>query len=270
MARATFLALLAALVDAEHLALPEAAALLRAFDADELPDATLPLAGAAAIPLLSLGDGAASLASLPPVLRAARAATPWSAGPINALQGAFEREVARRTALLFAPPDLATLGGLPGSAHRSAGNVRRWHVAMRQALAEDTLAAATLGRGRALTALELAAVQTQVATQALYLERFAGEVSARALVGRPLSEKQIAARARMYGGAPRGEYWRAAAAEARPDLLLDFNAADDRGTCGPCASAAAGSPYRADDPSLPLPGVVCAGRGLCRCTLAPA
>lgn len=167
------------------------------------------------------------------------------------LLDAFAREADRRTAPI----------------PRYADGMRRFHVAMRSALRADILTAAMLATDRALTPRQIAALQERTRTQEAYLHRFVEQIAARealaAAGGRnALTPKQIAARARSYGGAVRGAYYQALAQGQPPGTLVYFEGADDPANCGPCERAMAGNPYTPD--TAPIPGDVCLGGGACR------
>jgi hypothetical protein len=165
-------------------------------------------------------------------------------------------------------PDEAARLGIPE--RRSFGDVRRFHVAMRQAIREDALALAQLGAGGPLTSEDAARLARAVAEQEAYLRRFVDEVAARealqAAGGRAaMSRAQVAARARSYGGNARAQFWQAAGARQRAGIVADYIARDDPMTCGPCIDAQRGSPWLPAE--CPAPGAVCLGGGACRCSI---
>lgn len=171
----------------------------------------------------------------------------------EALLATFDREARRRAALIPSYRD----------------GVRRFHVAMRQAVRQDTLALAQLGTGRPLSPAQRARLTQRLRVQDAYLQRFVEEVAAREAVaaagGRAaMSEKQIAARARTYAGSARGAYFEAAQGqyEGRAGFVIHFEGADDPNNCSACAAAMDASPYLPGQ--APNPGDVCFGGGLCR------
>lgn len=281
MSRTDLLDLLALLRALGRLTTAQAAAVLAAFDRGALPGDSLPLPPAEitlalspALASAALADavraerwGAASLrlpyrvAGSPPAALRLGSAGRERLG--RELLEVFAREADRRTALLFAPPDADAADRL------SRGSLRRWHVAMRQAVAEDLVALAQLGAGRPLTPAELARLEASAAAQHERLARFAGEVAARRAaaaegVGTAMSEAEVAARARMYSGEALSELYRFAEGEPREGYVADYVALDGGGTCGPCLEAQAGSPYLVGQG--PMPGAhTCLGRGHCRC-----
>jgi len=84
------------------------------------------------------------------------------------------------------------------------------------------------------------------------------------LRGRPMTEDEIAARARQYKGEAYAEYWRKSEEqEERDDVIVRYVAVDDGATCGPCSAAEDEGPYLIG--AGPMPGSVCLGSGHCRC-----
>ena len=84
------------------------------------------------------------------------------------------------------------------------------------------------------------------------------------LRGQPMSEDQIAARARQYKGEAYAEYWRKTEEQVQSDdVIVRYVSQDDGATCQPCRVAEDQGPYL---PSRgPMPGSVCLGGGHCRC-----
>src|SRR5690606_361862 len=102
---------------------------------------------------------------------------------------------------------------------------------------------------------------------------FADEVAARRMLemeglGTAMTEKQVAARARMYRGPARALFYEVGetreAEERGEGWVAEYEAVDDRGTCDPCTQAELNGPYLLA--RGPFPGSVCRGGGLCRCT----
>jgi len=84
------------------------------------------------------------------------------------------------------------------------------------------------------------------------------------LRGRPMTEDEIAARARQYKGSSYEQYWRKSEEQVDDEAaVMDYIAVDDGATCSPCSEAEDNGPY------LPgqgvFPGQVCLGHGHCRC-----
>ncbi|HEX8387075.1 MAG TPA: hypothetical protein VF576_12870, partial [Rubricoccaceae bacterium] len=259
----------------------EAAVFLRAYDARDVGPDDLPAAKSSAV--LDAALVGAALARLVAASGLGSTAGDGQAGPpptaavgggLGRLLGepyddrrerlgdvldAFGREADRRTALVFAPAD----EGAPDRLSR--GSVRRWHVGARQAVAEDAYAAARLGAGRALTSAETALVQAAVDRETAFLQRFGGELAVRERSGRPMTEKQVAARTRMYSGSAHALFYEVGepAQALGPGWVYEYDARDDGGTCPECVAADVGGPYLAG--RGPLPGDVCRGRGACRC-----
>lgn len=299
MSREEVAALLAAHVVAGHLTRDEARVLLEAWDQGEITDADLPeppasLALTASLAAAGIGGAVALLLAAlrrqQPryAQRAARAADRAQVAPeviLNALPAdrrrqlaeglleTFGREADRRTGLLFAAPDEAAAD------RRSRGDLRRWQVAMRQAIGEDVPALARLGAGRALTAAEQAALARTVAEQVAYVDGFAARLATdRAGLTPPLSERQVAsALRRTLGGVERAAFYRAYSGSFDAGWVLRFRGFDGvagrRSSCTPCLSAERGGPL-GDGTYLPgqapIPSEVCRGGGHCKHQLVPA
>lgn len=103
-----------------------------------------------------------------------------------------------------------------------------------------------------------------------HLGRFADEIALRIVQGRPMSEAQIAARLRLYGGPARGQFFRgleddAAAQRSGWGYVYLYESVDDPNTCDECLAAE--GYYLAGNG--PYPGEICRGRGHCRCRRVP-
>jgi len=145
--------------------------------------------------------------------------------------------------------------------------LRRWQVAMREAMRDDLMAMAAAGKGRTLNEDDLNRLGRVWRRQQSHLQRFAEEIAARREAGSPMTKKQIKARARMYAGSTYTTYWRWTGEQYGVGYLVEYDAVDDGGTCSPCLEAERNSPYLATEP-FPLPGsATCLGRGHCRCEL---
>lgn len=170
--------------------------------------------------------------------------------------GIFGDEADRRTArLLFSD--------------RYTDGMRRWQVAAREMMRDDLMALAAMGQRRPLSADDLNRLGRVWRRQQAHLQRFAEEIAAREALGRPMTEKQIAARLRQYAGAGYSEYWRGMVQQyvGRFGYVVVYNSVDDGGTCSRCREAEDGGPYLPGT-SHPLPGGdTCLGRGHCRCWL---
>lgn len=83
------------------------------------------------------------------------------------------------------------------------------------------------------------------------------------------TERQIAARARMYAGVGRAAYFRSVELKRgdEENILYRYESRDDGSTCGNCLEAERNSPYRFD--TGPFPGQTCRGGGRCRCVREP-
>jgi hypothetical protein len=142
--------------------------------------------------------------------------------------------------------------------------VADWQGLLWDTLMLHTLAQATAGAGRTLSAEQVAALRGELAKQGGYLSRFADVVARGVMTGAALGVAAMAARSIQYGAA--GWAW---SFKARPDpgrgIVLDFVCKDDPASCQPCIDAADNGPYLPDDPATPIPGDVCEGGGNCRC-----
>lgn len=152
-------------------------------------------------------------------------------------------------------------------------DVAGWQRGMQVAVARYLVQQASLGAGRPVLRDTMRALDWQVADritqQQAYLSRFAEEVAAKALVGRPLSPEQIAARATMYSGAGRALWFEGSerVQDGGQDTVVYYRSRDDAGTCDRCLEAQRGSPYAPG--AGPMPGAICRGRGRCRCVREP-
>jgi hypothetical protein len=165
----------------------------------------------------------------------------------DSLQDTFEAQVTR----------------LAGFLERTQ-NIRAWHQAMHTAVIEHLAQQAALGAGRHLKKSEVKHVGEAIIEHSAYLSRFADEVAAKRLIGKPLSSTQIAARASQYSGAGRGLWYRMSEQAAGEDVVIVYRARDDDRTCPECLEAARNSPYASG--AGPMPGATCRGRSRCRCT----
>ncbi len=84
------------------------------------------------------------------------------------------------------------------------------------------------------------------------------------LRGRPMTEDEIAARARQYKGEAYGKYWEKSEEQIDDSgVVIDYVAVDDGATCTPCSTAEDEGPYLPGQG--PMPGMICLGGGHCRC-----
>ena len=146
--------------------------------------------------------------------------------------------------------------------------MRRWHLSMREAIRDDLMAMAAIGKGQPLDAADLNRLGVAWRKQQAHLQRFAEEITARREAGNPMTRKQIKARARMYGGAQYAAFWRFAGEEKGQGWVVIWHSQDDGGVCSRCLSADHDmSPLPAGYPH-PVPGYPwCRGGGACRCWL---
>lgn len=139
--------------------------------------------------------------------------------------------------------------------------LKAWHRRMIELITDLLAEMATAG---AEGLVDEDALFDNAAVQVAFLSRFADQ----AATGR-LSPAQMAARARLYAGEGRAQFYQQQGANALYGWVEDYIAVDDRNTCGPCSAAEARGPYLPASPSKPLPGRICLGRGYCRCVLLP-
>jgi hypothetical protein len=109
--------------------------------------------------------------------------------------------------------------------------LRRWQVAMREAMRDDLMAMAAAGKGHPLHEDDLNRLGRVWRRQQSHLQRFAEEIAARREAGNPMTEKQIKARARMYAGAEYSAFWRFASEEKGQGWVVDWHSQDDGGVC---------------------------------------
>ena len=296
MDRDAVLDLLAPYVAARLLSQAEALALLSAWEGGAIGDEDLPapLATTAALAGWLLAALAPAGAALREILRAAKrvARAPVSGalfsglplslvppdrvtvdgvGPADHarrrllardLLDTLDREIERRTALLFAPPDDAAPD------RRSRGSLRRWQAALRQAHAEDLATLYRLGLGRPLTPAEEARLARLASAGARYVDGYGAALARqRAGLEEPDSPAQVAARLRRrLGGDVAGAFWRAEASTYGEGWVAHFRGYDAgpaRGrSCSPCLEAERGGPYLPSE--APIPAETCRGGGFCR------
>lgn len=140
--------------------------------------------------------------------------------------------------------------------------LRSWHEKFRDALIKFLAIASAAGADEEISGTQRAdEVLTMIQVQLAYLSRFADSVAVN-----KVSEGQMMQRSRMYSGAGRASFFREnGRSNAQEGWVVDYVALDDRFTCEPCRQAEAEGPYLPDDPSAPMPGTICLGRGYCRC-----
>lgn len=145
------------------------------------------------------------------------------------------------------------------------GNVPVWHKNMTREQRAYIGRQYTAGVGRALNSVEIERVNARAMTQQAFLYRFAGEIAAHNLAGRPYSAEYLQARASQYQGVGWGMWFRGnEQVETRGDgWVCDYIARDDENTCPACLAAEAGGPYLPE--TGPFPGEDCHAHGRCRC-----
>lgn len=144
------------------------------------------------------------------------------------------------------------------------GDISAWQKGMAELIRRNMIENAVVGAGRILTASELSALTPLVQEQLAFLARFADDIVLAELIGKPMSEGAIAARAELYGrmGLALDSFFEEFSKDYGPGWVVEYIAVDDGGTCGPC--------HNAQDLYLPtegpMPGEICYGGMRCRCT----
>ena len=149
----------------------------------------------------------------------------------------------------------------------AGGGIRQWTRRMGEAVRQNLLELAELGAGRALTSAELRRLREALLTEYAHLDRFADQIAFRALLGRPMSKRQIRDRMRQYAGSGIGFFYTFLEEQLGDGYVIDYVSNDDGGTCTPCLTADLNSPYLPTQG--PMPGVVCVAHGKCRCERTP-
>lgn len=258
MTRDEFIDLLSRLVADGELTELDAADLLAEFDAGKITDVPSVLRAQEAIRPPDDHNSELALLALLALLASRNRPTLRPFPPrtaltmANAAQAIFERNVTNLAAAL------------------SNGDIvlADWQRSMLAEIEEHVLQQMFLANGEAvLTPLQRARLQTIVAEQGAYLQRFADQAALRQGLGTPFSEAYTANRSQLYGGVGRSEFFRGSeeSAVARGDVsdgwVFEYIAIDDRGTCSPC-HAAQGFYLPGQGP---MPGQICLGAGYCRC-----
>jgi hypothetical protein len=171
----------------------------------------------------------------------------------DALQDAFDEETRR----------LASSAALA----RSLEEVEPWLLRMAAATATHSLAQFALGAGRSLMPSEYLAVGDLVGFDWSKLDDFAALIFEKASADDAVSANYVAARSQLYGGTGRALWYAGDELGAGFGVVIDYFSRDDAGTCSPCLIAEEESPYLPGEG--PFPGMVCKGRGRCRCYRQP-
>ena len=262
MTRDEFLVLLAESVDRGVIGEDDARLLLAQFDAGALDANALPLALDDAVARMRTpvdadeGDGDEALAAL--ALLLALLGISRRQHMLGRRMEATQRRLARDA--LRVEWERA-VNGLARELS-ATGDVAVWHANMTTEIRRYYVRQGTAGLGRTMTAAELARVDVALETQAGYLLRFAGDVSARLGLGNPLSEDYLAMRSRLYGGQG-WAIWHQGneVGDDGPGWVVEYISQDDGGTCSSC-SAAQGYYLPGTGP---WPGEICEGGSNCRC-----
>lgn len=154
------------------------------------------------------------------------------------------------------------------------GALDEWRRSMNALIVGQAVGQRTLAAGRALLPSEALDVLGALRFEFKHLEDFESELRRRLERAadpdpsrRPFSARYVAARAALYSGSARGVFFRADERGQARNVVIDYRAVDDRGTCSPCLEAEEESPYLPGEG--PMPGEVCRGRGRCRCLRIP-
>lgn len=269
MTRDEFITRLATLAAEGTITEEEAAELLRKYDAGEITAKDLPVPLSETLRQLSMQIATAQIMTGLGFLLLGQSVAELTQQRGRRLLAVLAQMQRNERYQLYAR-ELDRFYGAAGDATRAyaAGDVRRWHRMMQQRLRTSMLTIAGLGSGGELSEAQLARVREEYRTQLAYLQRFADEVAAKRALGKPMSESQVTARARMYAGAARTFFYDQIEAELPPGYVVVWQARDDGGVCSPCLEADEGSPYLPG--RGPKPGAdTCLGAGLCRCSRGP-
>lgn len=250
MTRDELLNMLERLVREEKITTEEAAAILNAYDQGNVEPRELPQPPAQALPPVTAAVSTEVMASTP--------IRNW-----NVVLGSGVEDRQEGAVRLLDDFDAET--SRLAKQHLFSGHfdARRWHQEMGEGVRGQILRNMQLGLGRDLTEEDLARAHDLMAEQSGYLKRFAEQVSARRLAGRPMSEAQVADRSRMYAGVAYGEFYQQAESFYGDGYIVNYRAVDDSGTCSPCHEAEDEGPYLPGEG--PMPGLICDGWGKCRC-----
>lgn len=143
------------------------------------------------------------------------------------------------------------------------GNVAQFQRNARREITNYTARQYAAGQGEP-TGLVAGFVSGVVVRNAAFLARFAFEIYARRAVRRPYSQKNVAGRARMYGGEGWGAWFQGNESPAREGWVAVYQVRDTGlRLCNPCAEAGRVRYYLPG--TGPMPGDVCLGSGYCRC-----
>lgn len=138
------------------------------------------------------------------------------------------------------------------------------------------LSQAALGAGKIPTGEELERMRALLAREADYVDNFqmavfAGKVQKQSGVQgerrTPQSEEAIASRGDLYAGPARGLFAETLEANKgwEEGTVMEYIPLDDKGTCIPCHEARG---YYLPGQG-PMPGIICEGKGRCRCRRVP-
>jgi hypothetical protein len=148
----------------------------------------------------------------------------------------------------------------------ATGDVGQFEEKMSRLIQTHIVAQHALGaRTRVLLTHDTIRLTTRANDEWPFLADFGDELFADTLRGARPAPAAVYARARLYAGSGMAQFWIAREAnDYRGDgWVVDYIARDDGHTCAACAEAAAKGPYPLGEG--PMPGVVCYGRGRCRC-----
>jgi hypothetical protein len=143
----------------------------------------------------------------------------------------------------------------------ATGDVKAWQAEFNTLVRNNILQQAAIGAGKPVAVKEVSPI---IREQSAYASRFADEIAVKKIADDPVSSDSIAARSAQYAGQGRSEWYLGA---ETPGTLYQYVSVGDKGVCGPCDEAEAGSPYGAGQG--PFPGTTCSGHGNCRCERIP-
>ena len=232
--------------------------ILRRYDAGQVGD--LPLAPREGETGLETAGAVAALLALLGLRSSSSEQTGRAEEKLSNLTVSQKGDLARRAADAFSEQAAkwaadVTEGGM---------TARQFQRRVRQRIREDLLAMYGLGAGSVPSGDAPSQLADEYIRQQGFLQKFVEEMTARALLKRPMTQKEIAARTAQYFGAAYSVMWQQVGEEYGEGAIVRFEGYDDGRTCSACAHAHANNPYPADG-FYPIPGsATCYGGGHCR------
>jgi len=142
-------------------------------------------------------------------------------------------------------------------------SIATWQAALKFLVLGHIAHQAATALGRPLTGEDWQQLRPIALKQMVYLSRFAEQRMVLALIGKPMSQPQVAQRSALYSGSGRAVSFQFGEQLLGDGYVIDYQARDDSRTCDPCIGAEQGGPYLPT--TGPMPGDVCLGAGFCRC-----